>query len=285
MEGILPDDDILNSRRFYLAVRRLANSLSYGADRSPLLGPGVEYVQSRPYQAGDPVRSIDWRVTARTGKFHVKQYEAPKRLPVYLLIDTSASMTVSSAPRSKYALAVYVAGGLALACLDRVSPVGVLGVGGQPFHIRPSLSKDQILEWLHRLRQFDYHQPTELAARIGQLSASLPHRTLVIVLSDLHQPAALPLVKRLGQEHECVVLQFRDPAERSLRGAGFLRASEAETGRRVTTHGRAPRHDAEIADQLRRAAVDHLVIDTDRPFVQKLRYFFQARGELGRGGR
>ena len=110
MQGYLETADHLSARQFFIAVKKLADSLGYGSDRSPFLGSGIEFVQSRPYQWGDPIRSIDWRVTARTGKIHVKEYEAPKRLPCYLMIDTSASMAVSSVKRSKYAVAVHIAG-------------------------------------------------------------------------------------------------------------------------------------------------------------------------------
>ena len=286
MEGFVAQNSILNSRQFYIAVRRLANSLSYGMDRSSLIGTGVEYLQSRPYQPGDPFRSIDWRVTARTRRFYVKEYEAAKRLPVYLLLDTSASMTIRSTDRSKYETAVFIAGGLAMACLDRTSPVGVLSVGTTPLHVQPSLSKPQIMQWLHRLRRYDYHGTTHLAARLTELTPSLAQRTLLIVLSDLHDPDAVPLLKRVGKEHDCVVLQLRDPAERSARGAGLLRAREAETARTFVTHGRAQWLDQQsISDGLKRAAIDHLLIDIDQPYVHRLRHFFKVRDLLGRGGR
>lgn len=283
---LLDPIDPLDTRQFTIAVKRLADSLSYGTDRSPFLGSGIEFVQSRPYQWGDPIKSIDWRVTARTGRIHVKEYEAPKRLPAYLLVDTSASMTLASTDRSKYALAVQIAGGLGLACLDRVSPVGVLGVGDESLHIRPSLSKDLVMQWLHRLRRFRFDEHTRLGPRLLQLGPSLTQRALLIVLSDMHDPSALPALKRLSQRHDCCVLQLRDPAERGLHGAGFLRTREAETGRVEVLRGRRASVDQQsIETDLKRSGIDHLLIETDQPFVHRLRYFFAARGLLGRGAR
>ncbi len=282
----LPTVEPLNARKFLIAIRKLADNLSYGTDRSPFLGSGMEFVQSRLYQAGDPIKSIDWRVTARTGKLFVKEYEAPKRLPVYLLVDTSASMVISSIRRSKYEVAVQVAGGIALACLDRISPVGVLGIGSRALHVKPALSKDRVLQWLYQLRHYRDNETTQLTDRLLQLAPTLPNRVLLIILSDMHEPASVPVIKRLAQQHDCCVLQLRDPAERSLRGTGFYRAREAETGRTFVTHGRRDWKDTEwLRQELKRAAIDHLVIDTDQPIAVKLRQFFASRGVLGRGAR
>ena len=286
MEGILERVEPLNASQFVIAVKRLADSLSYGTDASPFLGSGVEYVQSRQYEYGDPIRSIDWRVTARTGRVFVKEFETPKRLPCYLLIDTSASMTISSQKHSKYELALHVGGGLALACLDRVSPVGVVGVGDRDIHVKPSLSRDQIMQWLLRLRRFRYDEKTSLGQRVVELKPTLKNRALIIVLSDVHDSDALPALKRLAQEHDTVVVQFRDPAETSLRGSGLLRAREAETGRPFVTHGRRQWLDPQVvARELKRGGIDHLVIDTDQPFIHRLRYFFESRNVLSRGAR
>jgi uncharacterized protein (DUF58 family) len=279
IEGYLENIDTLDHSRFVIAVRRLADTLSHGTDHSRFLGSGTEYVQSRPYVDGDPVRSIDWRVTARTARYHVKEFEAPKRMPAWFLLDTSASMTVSSIRRSKYSLAVHLAGGLALACLDRVSPVGLLGTGDREIRIEPSLSRHQVMQWVIKLRRFRYDEETSLARRISELNASLKNRCLIIVISDLHDPAAISALKLMGQTHDLVALQVQDPAELGMHGAGFVRAQEAETGQHFVSHGRKARLDPSIVQtQLRKSGVDHLVLRTDQPFAQRLRYFFGARG-------
>lgn len=273
----------LDSRQFLLAVKRLADSLSYGTDRSPFLGQGLEYVQSRHYVPGDPVKAIDWRVTARTGKTHVKEYESPKSLPVWFIVDTSASMTLSSTRVSKYELAVQIAGGLALASLDRVSPVGILTAGTRELNIKPSLSRETILQWLHQLRMYDFHEHTRLGEKLLALNPSLGERSLIFILSDLHDPNALPALKLLGHRHDIVILPLRDPAEDKLPGAGFLRGQEVETGRSVTLSGNREFTSLEdLKSALKKASLDHFPIHTNRPFLAALRLFLQSRNLLSR---
>jgi len=286
MEGTLDALELLDARRFEILVRRLADSLSYGTDRSAFLGGGVEYAQSRPYEPGDPVRSIDWRITARTGRVHVKEHEAPKRMPVHLILDTSASMTVSSVAQTKYGVALHLAGGIALACLERVSPVGIVGAGERAVRIEPSLSKSQVLEWVLALRRFRYDEETLLAKRLTELAPRLSNRALLILLSDLHDPAALSALKQVSQRHEVAVIELADPAEDGMRGAGLLRAREAETGRSLLTLGRRSHADFEAnARELRRAGIDHVRVRTDRPWVEPVRHFLRERGLIGRSVR
>lgn len=285
LPGLLHDVRPLAARKFVIAIKRLANDLTYGLDGSRFLGSGIDYVQSRLYQQGDSIKSIDWRVTARSTKVHVKEYEAQRRIPAWFLIDTSASMVVSSMPVSKYELALQCAGGLALACLDRTSPVGVIGCGQRDLRVPPSLAKSQVLEWLLRLRRYAYTESTQLVRRIHELRPALGSRSIVVVCSDLHEPGTVHALALLAQQHEVAVLQFQDPAELLLPGAGFVRARDAEGGRAFVARGRRPLLDpARIEAELRKGGVGHLLIRTDQPFVHRLRQFFRSRG-LGRGAR
>jgi uncharacterized protein (DUF58 family) len=286
MQAELEVSDHLDERQFALAIKRLADSLSFGTDPSPFLGSGIEYVQSRLYQPGDPVKAIDWRITARTGKLHLKEYEAPKRLPVYLVVDTSASMCVSSQPVSKYAWAVRLAGALALASLARISPVGLIGGGERDFDAHPTLARNRVFLWLHGLRRYRLDERTTIGRKLTQLAGVLESRALVIVLSDLHDTDAVPALKLLAQEHDCVVLQLQDPAERGRTGGGFFRAQEAETARGFVATGRSRWLDEEaLARELKRGGIDHLVLPIEQAFLPRLRGFLRKRNCLGKGTR
>lgn len=271
--------DPVDAWQFEITVKHLANSLNFGPEESVFHGSGVEYAQSRLYVPGDPVKSIDWRVSARTGKLFVKEYQEPKQMPIYLLVDTSASMCVSSQPLSKYAWAVRIATGIALAAQARMTPVGLLGCGARELHVRPSLSRNLVMEWSHRLRHHDFQENTSLGQRAREVAPSLKRRTMIVVLSDLHDPGALTALQVISQEHDCIALHLQDPAEVNVKGAGLFRGAEAETGRSFIGHGRRSFVDsAAWKSELTRAGIDYLCLRTDEPILGRLRHFLKRRG-------
>jgi len=278
--------DPVDARQFEVTVKHLANSLNFGQDESVFHGSGLEFAQSRLYVAGDPVKAIDWKVSARVGKLFIKEYQEPKQIPLYLLVDTSASMCVSSQTLSKYAWAVRIATGIALAAQSTMTPVGLLGCGARELHVRPSLSRNLVMEWSHKLRHHDFHEETSLAQRTRELAPSLKRLTTVIVLSDLHDPDAFAALQVLGQKHDCIVLHLQDPAELNIQGAGLFRGAEAESGRGFVGHGRRQFVDsAAWQSELTRFGIDYLHLRTDQPILGKLRHFLNRRGMGGSAGR
>ena len=276
----------MDARQFEVAVKHLANSLNFGQEDSVFHGSGLEFAQSRLYVAGDPVKFIDWKVSARVGKLYIKEFQEPRQIPLYLLLDTSASMCVTSQPLSKYAWAVQIATGIALAAQANVTPVGLLGCGARELHVRPTLARNVVMEWSHQLRHHDFLEETSLAHRAREVAPSLKRRTMIIVLSDLHDPEAFGSLQVLAQEHDCIVLHLQDPAELRLQGAGLFRGVEAESGRAFTGNGRRAWVDAEgWKSELTRFGIDYLHLQTDQPILGKLRHFLKRRGFGGSTGR
>ena len=270
------------ARQFEFEVRRLADSLVFGGDPSPFVGAGLEYAESRPYEPGDPIRSIDWRVTARTQRHFVKQYEATRQMPIYLLVDGSGSMCVGSTRPTKYEWAVRLSAALAVAAQERMSPVGLLDVGGRGLHVRPTLSRSAAMTWAHQLRFYTFSQRTCLTERLRTLAASLQQRSLVLVLSDLHDVGVMDSLELVAANHEVIVLWLEDPTEKQWGSPGFFRAREAETGQRflLSQRSQLPTH-VRIRSQLADGGIEFLHLPIDEPVVAPLQHFLRHRKSMG----
>jgi uncharacterized protein (DUF58 family) len=280
----LPPPEQMARGDFDLVVRRLADDMVFGTDASLFVGSGLEYASSRPYQLGDSIRLLNWRLTARTGRPYVRQYEALKRISVYIVVDTSASMAVSSSALSKHDVAVWIASALGLVAQRRMSPVAVVGGGERSPPLTPSLVRNDLWRAIEPLRLGDSGEMTHVAERVTSLSTRAPRRSVVIVLSDLHDPDTLAALRQASQKHDCMVVHLRDPAEILPLRAGFFRGQEAETGRSfLGSSKRAIAGDDTIRAGLLRCGVDYLAIRTDQGFVGPLRHFLASRGAAMRG--
>lgn len=280
----LPPPEQLARGDFDIVVRRLADDLAFGSDTSRLLGSGLEYASSRPYEPGDSVRLINWRLSARVGRAFVREYEALKRVTVHLVVDTSASMAVRSGTRSKHDVAVWIAASLGLVAQRRMSPVAVVGAGERTVPMLPSLRRSDLWRAIEPLRTGDYRESTQLSQRLAQLVARTQRAGVIVVISDLHDPGAIGAIRHASQKHDCMVIHTLDPAERAPLRAGFLRAREPETGRSFVAGGRTRLADpARVREELLRSGADALQIETDEPFLPALRHFLATRGGLLRG--
>ena len=285
MTTILRPPDELARGDFEMVVRRLADDLAFGMDLSRFIGSGLEYAQSRPYSPGDPIKMMDWKITARLGKPFVKEYDTPKRTNVFIIVDTSASMGVSSAMITKHDLAVWIASAIGLIAQRRMSPVGVIGGGERETRLNPSLNRADLWQALDPLRASNLSEGTRLADRLGDLDLRAKRSSVFIVISDLHDPDAIPAIRHASQKHDCVAIHLMDPAERGRLRAGFFRGQEAESGRSFVAHSNSAwGREGEVAADFARCGTSYLRLQTDQPFIAPLRHFLSFRPMMG-GGR
>ena len=285
MTTILRPPDELARGDFEMVVRRLADDLAFGMDLSRFIGSGLEYAQSRPYSPGDPIKMMDWKITARLGKPFVKEYDTPKRTNVFIVVDTSASMGISSAMITKHDLAVWIASAIGLIAQRRMSPVGVIGGGERETRLNPSLNRADLWQALDPLRASNLSEGTRLSDRLADLDLRAKRSSVFIVISDLHDPDAIPAIRHASQKHDCVAIHLMDPAERGRLRAGFFRGQEAESGRLFVAHSNSAwGREGEVAADFARCGTSSLRLQTDQPFIAPLRHFLSFRPMMG-GGR
>ncbi|MFO0873891.1 MAG: hypothetical protein U0575_07955 [Phycisphaerales bacterium] len=201
------------------------------------------------------------------------------------MIDTSASMAVASTPLSKHDVAVWIGAALGLLAQRRLSPVGVVGGGERRRGLR-RLSSATTSGGPSNCRIGRADEGTLVGERLSQLQARADRSSVIVVISDLHDPEALPAIRHATQRHDCAVIHVLDPAELGRFRAGFFRGLEAETGRTFLGTGAqsAGRKDTEPAPTSFRCA-SYLRVRTDLLFIALLRHFLATRAGTARGRR
>ena len=133
-----------------LASKTLARARLAGGHLSPIKGRGMEFSECRQYQPGDDIRSIDWRITARTGKTYSKLFSEEKERPVYVLLDLSSSMYFGSQYRLKSVQACHLTALLARATKHKSDRVGgmIIGAFGHK-ELKPQRQQGGIMQLLN----------------------------------------------------------------------------------------------------------------------------------------
>jgi len=207
-------------RRSKLRGRSPAQAQLLGSHRSARHGRGLEIEEVRPYVAGDDLRSIDWRVTARRGRLHTKLYREERERPVWLLVDLGASMFFGSRGQLKSMVAVRAAALLAWAAALGEDRVGAVIGGGKRTLVLPLRSRQAgVLPILNALIELQPREPTtgtgELGAALRSLTPLVRPGSNVIALSDFHSEEVLSqaLWCELAAHSDCRWVWISDPLE------------------------------------------------------------------------
>jgi uncharacterized protein (DUF58 family) len=287
---MIPKEILDKVRRIEITTSRLVNDFFAGAYHSAFKGMGMEFDQVREYQMGDDIRSIDWNVTARTGKAHVKQYVEERELSVMLLVDASASGHFASSGVLKNQLAAEVAAVLAFAAIGNNDKVGLLIFTDDiELYIPPRKGRSHVLRVI---REVLYFKPkgkaTNIPAALEYLRKVAKRRCVAFLISDFFQEGLQKSLNLANNYHDLIAITLNDAREFSLPDCGLLHVKDAETDEvdlidtsnpsiRAWYEKRAKER-LETRDRLFGSCrVDHIDLMTNKPYISALVSFFSGR--------
>jgi uncharacterized protein (DUF58 family) len=205
-----------------------------GLHHSKLRGRGVDFDQVRVYQAGDDVRTIDWRVTARTQEPHTKLFHEERERPIFIMVEQSRRLFFGSGLMFKSVLAAQAAALIGWAALGHNDRVGGLVFGdNEHYEIKPRRSKQSLLQLLNRLVRVNQSLHTEIAADRDAFGIALRRArevlrpgSLVFVICDERAISAEQQLSLLSRHCDLLMLPLSDPLDHALPAAGLLRFAE-----------------------------------------------------------
>jgi uncharacterized protein (DUF58 family) len=202
-----------------LARRRTA-ALRSGASTSRWRGRGVDFRESRIYQAGDEIRHMDWRVTARSGKPHTKLFEEEREQGLLLALDLNPGMRFGTRVRFKSVQAARAAALLAWMASAAGDRVGALGFGGGiEGEVKPAGGRRGVLQVLRALRDWDAAAQASVQSPLSRALVRVrrllrPGMRLVLLSDGFSTDAdAALLLPQLAARHEVTVVVLRDALE------------------------------------------------------------------------
>ncbi len=219
-------DDLIGLRfraqRLELGIARRARHSMTGAHGSRFRGRGMEFAESRIYQPGDDVRSIDWRVTARTGRPHTKLFQEERERPVILLVDLGVSMFFGTRTAYKSVLAAETAALIAWAAMHGGDRVGAL-VAGRSHHLElePVSGRRGVLRVLRALAALSRQESNDEEQQVKLCDSLLRARhvarpgSLLVVISDFYglDEEAAGHLSRMRQHNDMLACWIHDRLE------------------------------------------------------------------------
>ena len=290
------ENDILKRvRKIEIKTRGLSNEIFAGKYHTAFKGRGMSFAEVREYRIGDDVRDIDWNVTARSRKPHIKVYEEERELTMMLMVDVSGSRMFGTTDFLKKNIITELAAVLAFSASQTGDKVGCIFFSDKvEKFIPPKKGRSHILAIIRELVGFvPESNGTAISEAVRYLTGVNKKRCTAFLLSDFlnskrDDEALNDALKIATSRHDIIALKVSDPREKEMPDVGIIELQDSETGRKVwvDTASKAVRdhyaekwaeREAKTRELLLHNRIDIADISTDADYVAELIKLFKQR--------
>ena len=279
----------------FLARRQKVRSILGGKHASKLRGRGLDFEEVRNYVAGDDIRNIDWKVTARTQKTHTRVYSEEKEKPALIVVDQTKSMFFGSQKRTKSVVAAELAALAAFRVLkegDRVG--GVVFADNGIDIVFPKRDRKNILRFLEKIVERNHELEKSLPVKFeealketaSKIRNIVTHDFMIIIISDFmrYSPEVIKSISSMAQHNDVILAKVYDPMERDIPTAKVI---EGDKERQIGMDGESKRlrqkflegfeqDYANFESQMKKHHIPVMLIDTIAPVDEQLKEIFKG---------
>ena len=283
-EQYLRPEVIRQVARLDLRAKFIVEGFLSGLHSSPFQGFSVEFSEHRKYNPGDDLKTLDWNVYAKTGKYFVKKFRAETNMTGYLVMDLSKSMGYTFRQElTKFDYGVCLAAALGYLMIYQQDPVGLVTFDTKLRTVIPPKSKrTQLGTILSVLANLKPTGETDIAGSLFQLASMIRGKSLIMLFSDLltdPEPVLRSLYRLRYSGHEVILFHILDEAEVKFPFTGLVEFEDLESSEKMEVDARGIRDDylaglTEFQEHYRKecsgANIDYVPMDTSIGFDKAL---------------
>ena len=281
-------------RQIEIRTKNIVNDFFGGDYHSNFKGRGMTFSEVREYVPGDDVRSIDWNVTARTGKPHLKIFEEERELSVLILIDVSSSGVFGSKKNLKIDLGVEIAAMLSFSAIKNNDKVGLALFSDKiEKYIPPKKGKKHVLRLITDIVNHDFensNKRTSIKTAIDFANKISKRKSVIFLISDFIDDNFWNELKFLNFKNDVIGLQIYDSYERNFPNLGIINIHDSETGENtwIDTTNKKIRDKFQknsieklnsFSKKCKNIGFDLIQISTDDDYIKFLMQFFRSRAK------
>lgn len=278
-------------RQIEIRTKGLSSNIFAGHYHSAFKGKGMAFSEVREYQFGDDIRDIDWNVTARSGRPHIKIFEEERELTVMLLIDLSNSGYFGTQKQLKRDMITEIAATLAFSAIQNNDKIGVIFFSDRiEKFIPPQKGRKHILYIIRELIEFQPEsRKTDLPLVLKYMTNAIKKRCTAFLISDFVYPDSIKESLTIAnKKHDLIAVQVYDQREKELPDVGIVKIADAETGEEQWINTSSSRTRSEYAAwwsenqlktgrELDQSGVNYVSVATHEDFVRPLLTLFERR--------